>query len=449
MDRLANLDQGLNHRTKVAVIGGGWSGLAAAVELVSNGADVTVFEAARQLGGRARGVEINGLVLDNGQHILIGAYRETLRLIRRVGIDPEKRLRRIPLELSYPVGRFRMKLPRIPAPLNLAIGLLGARRITLREKLSAARFMRSLQQTSYRLGADCSVAELLNWHQQSGALRRFMWEPLCLAALNTPPERASAQIFANVLRDSLGGKRADTDLLLPATDLSSLFPDAASEFIKASGGRIHLATRIEAILPGLEIRDERFDHVILAVAPQHAARFLEQREETITIADIIKGYSYEPIGTVYAAYPANVQLPCTMLGLDDGQSDRIGQWVFARNEHSVDNSEGDCTILAFVLSARGAWDEQDSDTLMHTLHGELEQTLGRPLPQPAWHRAIRERRATFSCTPGLSRPTVETPIAGFWLAGDYVCADYPATLEGAIRSGVAVARAILTTPQAH
>ena len=444
MDRLADLDQRLKERAKVAVIGGGWSGLAAAVELVAQGVNVTLFEAARQLGGRARGVEVNGLLLDNGQHILIGAYRETLRLMRQVGLDPDKQLRRLPLELNYPAGAFLMKLPRMPAPLNLALGLLCTKGIGIQEKLSAARFMRSLQSTDYRLHGDCSVAELLDRHNQSGRLRRFMWEPLCLAALNTAPENASAQIFANVLRDSLGGKRADTDLLLPATDLSNLLPNAASAFIREFGGQIHLSTRVQEFSPELEILGRRFDHIILAVAPQHAAHFLEKQEETTVIAEILTSYRYEPIGTVYAAYQPGVQLPCPMLGLDDGRNDRLGQWVFARSMHSTDKPDADrATILAFVLSARGAWDTHDADTLMHSLHRELEQTLGRSLPLPAWHRVIRERRATFSCRPNLPRPAAKTQIPGLWLAGDYVCADYPATLEGAIRSGVAVARAIL------
>ena len=101
---------------KVAVIGGGWAGLTTAVELAAKGMNVTVFEAARQLGGRARSVEINGLHLDNGQHILIGAYRETLRLMEKVGRNPEELLHRLPLELNHPAGGFLLKLPRLPAP---------------------------------------------------------------------------------------------------------------------------------------------------------------------------------------------------------------------------------------------------------------------------------------------------------------------------------------------
>ena len=111
---------------RTAIIGGGWAGLAAAIELCAAGGEVTVFESAKQLGGRARRVDIHGHALDNGQHILVGAYRETLRLMNAIGADGERLLRRIPLELAYPGAGFRMKLPRLPAPLHLAFGLLNA-----------------------------------------------------------------------------------------------------------------------------------------------------------------------------------------------------------------------------------------------------------------------------------------------------------------------------------
>jgi squalene-associated FAD-dependent desaturase len=420
---------------KVAVIGGGWAGLAAAVELSAAGDEVTVFEAARQLGGRARRVEIHGHLLDNGQHILIGAYRETLRLMQIVGANPEQLFKRLPLELNHPGAGFHLKLPRLPAPLHLAIGLLFAKGCTVGDKYSAARFMRTLQSSGYRFAADCTVAELLDRHQQRSNLRRYLWEPLCLAALNTPPDKASAQIFANVLRDSLGGGRADTDLLLPAADLNRLFPDAAADFIRAHGGAIHLSTRIAQIDPRLEIQGETFDGVILAVAPQHAAVLLDRQVETAAIAEMLANYAYEPIATLYAGYPPDVCLPCPMLGLVGDTGERLGQWVFDRGP--LGGAPG---VMGFVLSARGAWEECDSETLLATLHGELEETLGRKLTPPRWHQVIRERRATFSCRPDLPRPSTQTPLHGLWLAGDYVCADYPATLEGAVRSGIAAAR---------
>ena len=433
MDRLANLDKGL----KFAIIGGGWAGLTAAVELSAAGADVTVFEAAKQLGGRARRVEIHGYPLDNGQHIMVGAYRETLRLMQIIGVDAGQLLQRIPLELNYPCAKFKMKLPQLPAPFHLAFGLLNATGCTISEKFAAVRFMRFLQACDYCLAADCTVAELLDRHQQHGALRRYLWQPLCLAALNTAPEEASAQIFANTLRDSIGGLCSDTDLLLPAADLDRLFPHAAADFIVAHGGKIYLATRVEQIDPRHKIQGETFDRTILAVAPQHAARLLVKHPETTAIAGLLADYAYEPIATVYAGYPAGLRLPCPMLGLDSGGKEGLGQWVFDRG--ILGGAHG---VMSFVLSARGDWDERNSNKLLNTLHAELESTLDRKLSKPRWHQVICERRATFSCRPNLPRPTAQTTLPGLWLAGDYVCADYPATLEGAVRSGIAAAKSI-------
>ena len=429
----------MNDQLKIAVVGGGWAGLAAAVELGACGVSVTVFEAARQLGGRARRIHLDSRKLDNGQHILIGAYRETLRLMRTVGADPERQLRRLPLELDYPADGFRLKLRALPAPLNLALGLLTAKGCTLSEKLAAARFMRNLQADNYRLPEDCTVAALLDRHTQHGRLRRFLWEPLCLAAINTPPETASARIFANVLRDSLGGTRADTDLLLPAADLSAIFADAAAEFITVHDGEIRLSRRVDAITPassGLAIDGERFDRVIVAAAPPHAVALLQQHEATRNAAAMLAAYRFEPIATLYAAYPPPTTLPAPMLGLAGYAPDAIGQWVFDRG--ALNDAPG---MLAFVLSADGAWNRLDSDSLLAALHGQLEQALGGKLPPPTWHKLVRERRATLACTPGQPRPPAQTPIDGLLLAGDYVCADYPSTLEGAVRSGIAAAAA--------
>jgi uncharacterized protein with NAD-binding domain and iron-sulfur cluster len=136
---------------RAAIVGGGWAGLSAAVELAQGGIRVTVFEAAKQLGGRARSVEVQGHRLDNGQHILVGAYRETLRLMQQVGADPDRLLKRLPLELSFPASQplpFRLRLPRLPSPWHLAAGLLTARGASLAEKISAVRFMRSLQRAA-------------------------------------------------------------------------------------------------------------------------------------------------------------------------------------------------------------------------------------------------------------------------------------------------------------
>ena len=441
MDRLADVAQRLNaghaEAARVAIVGGGWAGLACAVTLSEAGVPVCVFEAARQLGGRARRVDINGYTLDNGQHLLLGAYRETLRLMRLCGADPERLLLRRPLELNYPADGIRLRLPHLPAPFHLAAGLLLARGMPLAEKWAAVRFIRALQACGYRLAEDTSVAELLRRYGQGNTLLRVLWQPLCLAALNTAPEHASAQIFANVLRDALGGAAENSDLLLPRTDLSRIFPDAAAHFITEHGGEIRLSARVRQIErygQDLVINGERFAHAVVSSGPQHAGALLRDHEEVRPTASMLDTYRYEPIATAYLAYPEALRAGFPMLGMRGP----FGQWVFDRGQ--LDGQEG---IAACVLSAQGDWEKLDDETLAKALHSEVQETLGRALPEPTWQRIIRERRATFSCRPCLTRPATKTGLPGLWLAGDYVCADYPATLEGAVRSGVVAAHGIL------
>lgn len=402
----------------IAVIGGGWAGIAAAVELTATGRLVTLFEAGRRLGGRARSLDIDGRTIDNGQHILLGAYRETLALMRRVGADPDALLQRLPLQIHDNAG-FRLALPRLPAPLNLAWGLLTARGVALHEKVATARWMNGLKATAFRLPEDTTVAAWLDAAGQTGSLRRHLWEPLCLAALNTPAERASAQVFANVLRDSLGSpRRADTDLLLPRTDLGELLPTPGAAWLSAHGAELRLGRRVRRLHPrttGIVLDGERFDAAILATAPQHATRLLPE---------VGGDYAFEPIATVYLAYAPETVLGFPMLGLQGG----LGQWA-------IDRGRG---LVACVLSGHGEWEDENDQALAIRLHGEL----GLPSP-PAWSQVIREKRATFSCRPGLPRPSARTAHPRLWLAGDVACADYPATLEGAVRSGLAAARCCL------
>ncbi len=421
---------------QVAVVGAGYAGLAAAVELAAAGIPVTVFEAARTLGGRARSVEIEGIALDNGQHILSGAYRETLRLMEMVGAAPQHLLSRQSLLLEYP-GEFHIAAPRLPAPLHLAAALLCAKGISWLDKWAAIRFMQKLKAANFRLAHDLPLSELLAAERQPPRVRRYLWEPLCVAALNTPTEYASSQIFANVLRDSLVAARIDSDLLLPLTDLTQLFPLPAEQFINAHGGEIKRGIRVEHIrFEDAQFRineeDGTFSHVILAVAPYHLAAFAAGLPALTEAAAQVTAFSYEPIVTAYLAYPESVRLPQPMLGHADGNL----QWLFDRGQLG-----GPAGLLAAVISARGRHQDLPPDALIVQLHEEIRGILPN-LPAPRWSRVIVEKRATFACTPGLVRPAMQTPLAGLLLAGDYVASDYPATIESAVRSGINAARQI-------
>lgn len=423
----------------VAVIGGGYAGMAAAVTLADQGATVTVYEAAKQLGGRARRVEVHGLALDNGLHILIGAYRETLRLIEHVNPAARGTLLRLPLDWVIH-QEFRLRASALPAPLHLIVGLLRARGVSLTERLSALRFMIRMRLRDYAFPADMAVSELLDRYGQSARLRRMLWHPLCVAALNTPPDKASARVFLRVLRDSLGAAREDCDLLLPKTDLTALFPEPAAAHVKARGGTVHVGFRVTAIDPcdaGFSVsvngRQEVFSHVICALPPHQVNAFLIGISALAEIADNVERFDFQPIYSVYLRYPGNIRLPAPMLGFDSV----LLHWAFDRELLC-----GQTGVIGVVISAEGAHQQLGQEELAQVAHRELQQRIG-PLPEPLWSQVIAEKRATISCTPALRRPSQQTPLKNFFLAGDYTESDYPATLEAAVRSGIGAARLVL------
>jgi squalene-associated FAD-dependent desaturase len=416
----------------VAVVGGGWAGLACAVELADSGVPVTLFESARQLGGRARRVDWNGIPLDNGQHLMVGAYRETLRLLDRLGTT--NLLERRPLELIVP--GFRLRLPRLPAPLNLAVGLLLAEGLGFKDKLAAARFMNILKDCAFRLPADEPTSALLQRHHQPAALVDKLWAPICIAALNTPLEQASAQVFCNVLRDSLAGERADSDLVMNRTDLGRLVPDAAQVFLVQRGSQVHLASKVEK----LERRESGFflagpnletPRVVLATHPARLPDLLADVPELSTTVGQVSSYAWQPILTLWLRFSSPPVFPFPMLGLGGSQA----PWAFERN----DLSPG---LVALVVSAEGPHLATPPEELKDEYLGLLAARLG-PLPALLDWKTLVEKRATFACVPRMSRPDNATPVPGLYLAGDYTAGDYPATLEGAVRSGVKCARLIL------
>jgi squalene-associated FAD-dependent desaturase len=433
---------------KVAVVGGGWAGCAAAVELARRGAAVTLFEAARTLGGRARQVEINGLALDNGQHILLGAYDETLRLFQLLEIDPDAVLLRLPLQLRYPSGSgMDFITPRLPAPLHVLAALLRARGLAFGDKLSLARFSTTARWMDWRLHRDCSVAELLARFDQTDRLIRLLWRPLCIAALNTPPERASAQVFLNVLRDSLGARRAASDMLIPKVDLTRMLPQQAAAFVERNGGRVRTGATVNRIertergwrvtVNGMEENAESFDAIVVATPPKQAAALLAGHADVAALSS----FEYEPISTCYLQYDRGLRLPQPFCALvDDPAAGLWGQFAFDRGQLAA----GQDGLLAVVVSTSGEALALGQEALAAALAQQLASAFGRAeLAKPQWVKLIAEKRATFSCTPGLTRPVNGIGCAGLAIAGDYTASDYPATLETAVRSGMQAAACLL------
>lgn len=416
----------------VAIVGGGWAGLAAAVELAAHGRRVILLEAAGQLGGRARSVPWDGMRIDNGQHLFIGAYRETLRLMRLLGSAAS--LERRALQLILP--DLRLRLPGLPAPLHLAAGLLAAKGLSLTDKRLAVAFMQALRRRRFRLARDMTAAQLLAQHRQSARLIDALWAPICVAALNTPLSEASAQVFCNVLRDSLGGDRADSDFLFNRGEMDALFPAPAAAYITRHGGVVRLRARVDALVREqdgyrLPATDVRADRVILAVHPARLPALLARLPEMADVVGKVGGYIWQPIHTTWLRFAEAVRLPYPMLAMGGGQS----PWVFDRQDLATG-------LLSVVVSAEGPHLALSATTLRDRHLDRLRELLG-PLPALLGWKCIVERRATYACTPGLPRPEPATPLPGLYLAGDYTRGDYPATIEGAVRSGVECARLIL------
>jgi len=435
---------------RVAVVGGGWAGCAAAVTLAAAGVQVTLFEQAKTLGGRARRIVVDGIALDNGQHVLLGAYRQTLALMDAVhgAGDAGRFLYRMPLTLR-PFGERRsgeveLTASSARAPLHLAGAVLRAKGLSWRERLGLFADFRRVMKAPAPSADETVTARF------SATPRRVfaqVWQPLCLAALNTPPDRASANTFAHVLRSAFGGNAHHSDLLVPTVDLSACFPDAAAVFIDAHGGAVRCGVTVRGIanedgyvLLGIGAAAERFSAAIVAVGPhQLAATLGDIRKLPAGLAQHVEYtacLAYESITTIYLGLAHRIPFAAPMLRLDDAP----GQWAFDRSGAMVGGSPaGTSSLIAVVISASGSHDGLDQRTLAANVEAQLRRRM-TGLPTITFSRVIAERRATYACVPGLARPAAGRVGDGLYVAGDYCDAELPATLEAATRSGVAAAR---------
>jgi len=430
------------NKKSVVVVGGGWAGLSCAVELSRIGYPVTLLESARQLGGRARRVAFNDYAVDNGQHVLLGAYRQTLALFNILGISLNDKLLRQSLNLhllSTEGNKYNLHLPALITPLNLFIGLLRAKGFTLYDRWRALVFGFKLFANAIIPGTgkgsdDISVIDLLKKEKQTLTNIRALWEPICLASLNTTIDEASASIFVRVLHDTFCRAQSDADLILPNIDLGALLPDPALDYIEQHGGNVHLSKRVTDItveqrhITGIVCDSEAYpaEHVVLAIPPHACMPLVKDHPALHDIAYNLSGFSYNPIVTVYIKYPKSVKLDQPVQALIGTTS----QWVIDRR------LAGQPGLMAVVISGPGPHMEKDNDTLRNTIEGELAECFPH-WPRPDDAMVIREKRATFSSRVGVNalRPENTTNVDGLWLAGDYTKSAYPATLEAAVISG--------------
>jgi len=436
----------------VGIIGAGWAGLAAAVELAKQGLQVHLWEMAPAAGGRGRSSVMQAmdsapggaLELDAGQHILIGAYTESLSLMQRLGVDHAVAFWRGPLQLLDPRGR-GLRLAKGSPVMSFLRALAGHEAWPLVARWQLLMRLARWHRQGFRCQAGQTVSALCSGLPM--AVVDELIEPLCVAALNTPGHAADGQVFLRVLADGLFGGPGGSDLLIPRVPLRALLPTPALEFLGRHGARVHMPQRVQQITPlgggrwaiGVPTEASRrhsgipaqeVDRLIVACTAQEAARLLAPWDRTW--AQMAGNLPFEPIVTTWLHAPG-VRLPGPMVRLGQGPA----QFAFDLGAIGVP-APG---VLSLVTSDASAWLSQGLHRLERAVANQAQALPGARPAQVKIVRSIAERRATFRCTPGLHRPPSEAASAhgGAWVAGDYIEGPYPSTLEGAVRSGVAAA----------
>ncbi|HEY6895311.1 MAG TPA: FAD-dependent oxidoreductase [Rhodanobacteraceae bacterium] len=346
--------------------------------------------------------------------------------------------------LSLNTGRAR-------PPLGLLAGILRADGVSWRERITTIRWFARQRRGGFRCSELMSVTQLIEG--LSSTIREGLLVPLCIAALNTPPGRASAQVFLNVLREAFDDAPDGSAVVLPRHDLGHVIPERCAAWLVANGHNVRRSTRVKLMndARGIRVLDGEgemlADAAVVAVGPhQLRATFdtrLAESEASIGFAlETVERFEWEAITTVYLAYAQAVSVPSGLVRLDDAP----GQWVFDRADILARASENSHareirSLLAVVLSAHRAGRDAPAGSLSHAVDAQLRR-LDPSLPPLAWSKVIAEKRATYACVPGLARPPNGRLARGIYLAGDYTYERFPATLEAAVRSGIAAAQAV-------
>ena len=357
----------------------------------------------------------NELHLDNGQHILIGAYRDTLALMRTVGVDIPSGLWRLPLALKYVDGS-GIQLKNIPAPLNVLVGVLTAAGWPWPDK---GRFLLQAlqwQRQQFSCAAGLSVKEICTGVPP--VIMRQLVEPLCVSALNLPCDKANAQIFLRVLKDALLGETGSSDMLIPRVDQSALFPDKALDWLTQHGAQVFTHRRIT------DLRELPPSHKVLACPAWEAAALV--RHLNPSWASQALGMRHTSIATVYLQTNDAIDWPLPMMALN---SHATAPAQFAFDKGRISQRPEMQGVIAMVVSNS----TEDKDVLTQSVVGQAREELGFNSLKPLL--TVVEKRAAFACTPGLLRPSMDIHD-GVVACGDYVAGPYPSTLEAAVRSGI-------------
>jgi squalene-associated FAD-dependent desaturase len=433
------------------VVGGGLAGISAALTLADAGAAVTLLESKARLGGATWSFRRRGLSFDNGQHVFLRCCTAYLALLDRLGASSSVRLQeRLDLPVVAPGGaRARLRRNRLPAPLHLAGSLLRYRHVPLTERLQLGRALLPLRRADLAdAGLDgTTFAEFLRRHGQGDAAIERLWDLICIPTVNLPAAEASLTLAATVFQIGLLTDAAASDIGWSGIPLSELHADHAVAALDRAGADVRTSTpveRVEATGAGIAVTTATghidAEAVVVAVPHDVAAKLLAG---AVDEARRWPELGASPIVNVHLVYDRPV-IDEEFVAVVDSPL----QFVFDRTASSGlgDRSSRGEQCLAVSLSAATAWIAAPADALAAMANAEL----ARLFPAAAAARlldsvVVRERAATFAGRPGTRRlrPGPVTGVRGLYVAGAWTDTGWPATMEGAVRSGVAAAEAVV------
>lgn len=442
----------MSESSRVLIIGAGLAGLAAAVRLAEAGRKVTVFEATKAGGGRARSFPdaATGRELDNGQHLMMGCYHETLAFLRAIdSTDGIYFQRNLSVRMVKPGGkRMSLDCPALPAPLHLATGLLTMRGLGVLDKAAALRAGLLLRGEVQRPDDNETCDAWLRRLGQTPALRNAFWDPLIWGTLNDDPLVSSAAMFTAVLERAFLSTRDASRLGVPKVPLSRLYVDQAVAYLKARGGEVRVGEPVRSLqvqgtrVAGVTLKSGETiaGDTVIAAVPPHA--FLELLSGTWPSHPV-----YQDIARLKSSPIVNLWFTTGRAPFDEPFIGLVGSplhWMFNRSQ--IEGNVGGDVLLNCTISGARAAVEDAPESLQELLRGELVRYFPGWNPDIRQFRAIKEKRATISHAAGTyhCRPETVGPIQGLYMAGDWVRTGLPATIESAVQSGHNAARVILS-----
>jgi zeta-carotene desaturase len=433
--------------SRVAVVGGGLAGLAAGCALADSGFHVTLFERRPYLGGRASSYQHPGTgeVVDNCQHVLLGCCTNLVRFYERLGVENKIRWYDR-LTFLEPGGRASVIAPSaLPAPLHNALAFLRADCLDLSDKLAIAMAMAALAPSTPPDDGETFLAWLRRHQQTKQAIERF-WKPVLISALNEELDRVSVPYAAQVVRESFLKSSAAGRMGVPTVPLTELY-SVAGDYITSHGGEIRLRSGVESFLSGrdqvtIQVSGEQanFDFVVFAVPFDVLSRILPQTPAAEPLRRVLARFETSPITGIHLWFDRQIT------DLDHAVLlDRTIQWMFHKSKLLGRCDSGNGSYVELVVSSSKTLVEKSRTEIIELALAELREFFpGARDANLVKSTVIKEVHATYSPRPGVDvyRPKPETVWPRVFLAGDWTATGWPATMEGAVRSGYLAAESV-------